>query len=113
MGSATCLVSAGVYWDAVRVPGCLGDRVLAFLGCSSGAVIEDMVSLVQYWLIAPGTADGWEAISQVQVLGPGCYVGVPPRQSTDWSVTRWLVPLEWDCYMTNADDLRAAVKAVQ
>lgn len=50
--------AAGVHWDAVKVRGYLGDRVLAALDEHCGAVIRDPHARLVYFLIRPGAAEG-------------------------------------------------------
>lgn len=105
------LVAAGHWWDAVRTPALLGSRTLGILGQDSGAVIEDPIGHTWYWLIQPGTADGWRDMGPVQVLGRSCYVVVPGVGVESGEGTRWRVPWTRDGYLTDAEELRAALEA--
>ena len=107
------LETAGLYWDAVRVDCPLADRALARLGERSGSAIQDKLGEVVYWLIEPGSADGWDEMSQVKVLGasPRTYVTVPPVRCVDPVGVFWRVPYDSDHYLTDAGVLRDALLA--
>lgn len=106
------LRDAGVNWDAVRLPASLGDRVLAELGDSSGAVIRDQHVL--YFLIRPGGADGWTFPSdaQVRVLGEGSVVVVPPMGCSQESCLCWARPVVNGRVLTRSRVLHCAMQAV-
>ncbi|UGY92629.1 hypothetical protein [Streptomyces gobiensis] len=94
----------------VRVPRWLGALALPRLGEDSGAVIEDGFGRVWYWLIPPGTADGWE-LRHVVVLGETCHVAVPPQWFTEGPGLRWRVPLAPGRYLTDPELLHKALTA--
>ena len=104
---------AGRWWDAVRVPLAPGLRTLESLGDDTGAVIRDGFGDVLYWLVLPNSAADW-SLPQVQVLGPGCHVAVPPLHRTSGPGLVWQVALrsagrEW----TRPERLHAALVAAQ
>lgn len=70
-------VPAGRWWTAVRVPVALGALALESLGDETGAVIKDGYGGIMYWLVPPGDASEWR-LPDVQVLGRGSHVAVPP-----------------------------------
>lgn len=102
------LHSAGVSWDAVRVPAELGERTLALLGDMSGSVILDHDTL--YWLVPPGAADGWR-LPHVRVISTAGYLAIPPQHWTDKPGMRWRVPLAADRYLTPPQLLHDAIQA--
>lgn len=99
---------AGRWWNAVRVPVALGTPALKSLGDGSGAVIKDDFSGIMYWLVPPGDAMDWH-LTEVQVLGAGSHVAVPPLRRTSGPGLYWRVPLSQDRYWTNAERLRSAL----
>jgi hypothetical protein len=109
------LVSAGRWWDAVRVPVYLGERVLDLLNDASGAVIRDPYGPAYlYWLVRPGAADGWTLpeVAGVRVLGAASYVVVPPRDPVRPDGLGWAVPFRPGRYLTDAVRLHAALAKV-
>jgi hypothetical protein len=98
-------VPAGRWWNAVRVPVALGA-----LGDETGAVIEDGYGGIMYWLVLPGDASAWR-LPDVQVLGRGSHVAVPPLRRTSGPGLYWRVPLSNDSYWTDTERLRAALTA--
>jgi hypothetical protein len=101
-------VPAGRWWNAVRVPIALGTPALKTLGDESGAVIKDGFGGIMYWLVPPGDATDWR-LADVQVLGPGCHVAVPPLRRTSGPGPYWRVPLSHDRYGTDTERLRLAL----
>ncbi|MDT0306884.1 hypothetical protein RM780_07895 [Streptomyces sp. DSM 44917] len=84
------------WWDAVRLPGFAGQRVVAALRREHGPVpvIEDQLADTHTWLVPIGAADGWDAIG-AHVLNYGV-IPVPPAQFSTGAWTagaaiRWLV----------------------
>jgi len=106
------LRDAGVSWDAVRLPASLGDRVLAELGDTSGAVIRDQN--VRYFLIQPGDADEWmfPPGAQVRVLSEGSVVVVPPVGCSRETCLCWARPVVNGRVLTRSRVLYAAMRAV-
>ncbi|GAA3786137.1 hypothetical protein GCM10023083_22690 [Streptomyces phyllanthi] len=103
-----CILPAGTWWDAVRVPLALGVRALGMLGDGTGAVIRDGYGSILYWLVPPGEADGWH-VPEVQILGPGSHVAVPPPRRTAGPGLYWQVPLSYDRECTSPARLHAAL----
>ena len=68
-GAGVELERAGAYWDAVRVQCPLANLVLVGLASHTGSVIQHRLDGVMYWLIKPGSADDWDEMPQVKVLG--------------------------------------------
>ncbi|MFE9093475.1 hypothetical protein [Streptomyces sp. NPDC007264] len=101
---------AGRWWDAVRVPLALGARTLQHLGDETGAVIKDGFGGILYWLVVPNAADGWR-LPEVQVLGSGCHVAVPPLHRTTGPGLYWRVPPSRERECTSAHRLHSALTA--
>lgn len=105
------MVEVGQHWDTVRATAAVGERALALLGQSTGAVIGDYNLL--YWLIPAGRAQCWRRLDQVQALGADrpetSYLGVPPVDRTAGPWLHWRVPVGPDRYLTDADRLREAL----
>jgi len=111
-GPSVELVAAGRSWDAVRVPSSVGARVLERLGEDSGAVIEDGYGAILYWLVRPGAADAWDLPqAYVGILGVASYVAVPPVRRIEGPGVRWAVALSALRYLTNPEQLHAALTA--
>jgi hypothetical protein len=108
------LVEAGVHWDAVKMPGYLGDRVLAALDEHAGAVIRDAYAHLVYFLIRPGAADDWRFPDEarVRVLGRGSWVGVPPAECFRSSGLCWARPVVNGRVLTGSWGLHAAMQKV-
>jgi hypothetical protein len=104
------LVSCGQAWDAVKVPGRIGESVLARLGEETGAVIEDPRGHVWYWLVLPGAPDNWTECG-AECLGTAAYVVAPPADRTEGLGVRWRVPLSSEHYLTEASALQEALAA--
>jgi len=104
------LVAAGEWWDAVRVPLALGSGALRDLGDATGAVIDDGYGGLLYWLIRPGTAAGWN-LPQVNVLGSGSHVAVPPIHRLTGPGLHWRVPPSRDREWTSTPLLHSALSA--
>lgn len=103
-------VPAGRWWNAIRVPVALGTLALKSLGDETGAVIKDGYGGIMYWLVPPGDASEWR-MADVQVLGRGSHVAVPPLRRTSAPGLYWRVPLSHDRYWTDTERLRAALTA--
>ncbi|WP_141724776.1 hypothetical protein [Streptomyces niveus] len=82
-GTTIELTAAGESWDAVRVPIRYARGMLDRLGREGGAVIEDLYSQCLYWLVRPGSADGW-GLSPLYVT----ILGSPPT----WRSRPWAAP---------------------
>ncbi|WP_405797317.1 hypothetical protein [Streptomyces sp. NBC_01506] len=109
-GSGVELTAAGDCWDAVRVPARYARGMLDRLGDTSGAVIEDLSSQCLYWLVRPGSADGWGLSPlYVSVLGQNTYVAIPPINRTEGYRLQWAVPPTATRYLTPADTLHEAL----
>ncbi|MFD8865570.1 hypothetical protein ACFV1F_14560 [Streptomyces sp. NPDC059590] len=113
-GRSVNLQPAGRAWDVVRVPVFIdiGKRVLDLLGEATGAVIENPIDRVLYWLIEPGAATSWDMslLPSVQVWGTTAYIEVPPADFETGPGVRWLVPLRHDRYLTDPTVLLAALR---
>lgn len=113
-GRSTELQPAGKSWDIVRVPLSvgIGKRTLDLLGDTTGAVIENPIDRVLYWLIAPGAAAEWDMdlLPSVQVWGATAYIEVPPVGFETGPGVRWRVPLQHDRYLTDPATLFAALQ---
>ncbi|MEU5108274.1 hypothetical protein AB0H07_39460 [Streptomyces sp. NPDC021354] len=98
----------------MRVPFSIGisKRTLDLLGDATGAVIENPIDRVLYWLIAPGAAAEWDMslLPSVQVWGATAYVEVPPVGFETGPGVRWRVPLRYDRYLTDPAALLAALE---
>lgn len=103
-------VPAGRWWNAVRVPADLGALALKSLGDESGAVIKDGYGGIMYWLVPPGDAAAWR-LPDVQVLGRGSHVVVPPLRRTAGPGLYWRVPLTHDTYWTNTARLHSVLSS--
>ncbi|NUP40716.1 MAG: hypothetical protein HOY76_27800 [Streptomyces sp.] len=90
----------------------IGKRALDLLGEATGAVIENPFDKVFYWLIAPGSAAGWDmsALPSVQVWGATAYIEVPSVDSRRGPGVRWRVPPRDDRHLTDPTVLLAALK---
>ncbi|MFE5662472.1 hypothetical protein ACFQ7W_00880 [Streptomyces niveus] len=109
-GTTIELTAAGAIWDAVRVPIRYARGMLDRLGRDGGAVIEDLYSQSLYWLVRPGSADGWGLSPMyVTILGENTYVAVPPVGRTEGYRLQWAVPPTATRYLTPADALHAAL----
>ncbi|MEU8353534.1 hypothetical protein [Streptomyces sp. NPDC048845] len=69
---------AGVAWDPVKAPAYLGDRALARLGDTSGAIVRDYYRHRLYWFVPPGTAASWRPVPSVKTYGRGAWIEIPP-----------------------------------
>jgi hypothetical protein len=104
------LMAAGRSWDAVRVLSHIAHVVHSRLGTGSGAVIEDPYGMHLYWLVRPGTADGWNLPQHfVEIRGTTSYVAVPPVHRTDGPGLRWIVPPTPRRYLTDSGQLASAL----
>ncbi|MFH8366100.1 hypothetical protein [Streptomyces sp. NPDC018031] len=94
-GLDVVVLPAGRWWNAVRVPAGLGERVLTLLGDVSGPVIQDGDRM--YWLV-PTTMARRPPMRDVTVLpaehGRTVYLGVPPAHRTAGPGLYWRVPAE-------------------
>ena len=106
------LQAAGQWWDVVRVPRFIGEQALELLGDDVGAVIENPYDGVLCWLIAPGSAAGWDmsALPSIQVWGATAYIEVPAVDSRRGPGVRWRVPPRDDRHLTDPTALLAALK---
>jgi hypothetical protein len=84
-------VPCGRDFDAVRVSSFDGIRAIGRLGSRACPMIEDRATGVVYWLLPVGSAHGWR-LRDVEVLGDGYDVAVPPVSGPDDGSVRWLVP---------------------
>ncbi|CAL9423757.1 hypothetical protein SUDANB106_01926 [Streptomyces sp. enrichment culture] len=124
-------VPAGTWWDAVRIPGRTGLRVLDALlrqgDRPPGPVIADLPAEGRvpggmpegdwdrsrmYFLIPPRAAERWE-LPGARVLGRGSYVVVPDAASTRPPGLHWIVPPAADRRLTSIRALRAALEAAK
>ncbi|GAA2389777.1 hypothetical protein GCM10010420_11900 [Streptomyces glaucosporus] len=126
-------VPAGVWWDAVRMPGRAGLRVLdAMLRYGDrppGPVIGDLPGEAGpgvpgeeweeweersrvYFLIPPRAADRWE-LPGARVLGRGSYVVVPDAAGLRPPGLHWLVPPAADRCLTSVRSLLRAMEAAE
>ncbi|WP_410538482.1 GGDEF domain-containing protein [Streptomyces sp. KL2] len=124
-------VPAGTWWDAVRIPGRTGLRVLDALlrhgDRPPGPVIADLPAeggvpggvpeggwdrSRMYFLIPPRAAERWE-LPGTRVLGRGSYVVVPDAASTRPPGLHWMVPPAADRRLTSIRALRAALEAAE
>jgi hypothetical protein len=98
----------------VRVPGYLGDRVLAALDEHCGAVIRDPYAHLVYFLIRPGAAEDWvfPGEARVRVLGRGSWVGVPPAACFRSPALCWARPVVNGRVLTRSWRLHAAMQRV-
>ncbi|MFF5086276.1 hypothetical protein [Streptomyces niveus] len=109
-GTTIELTAAGKSWDAVRVPIRYARGMLDRLGREGGAVIEDLYSQCLYWLVRPGSADGWGLSPlYVTILGESTYVAIPPVGRTEGYRLQWAVPPTATRYLTPADALHDAL----
>ncbi|WP_019354737.1 hypothetical protein [Streptomyces sp. AA1529] len=109
IGSTIEAVPAGVFWNAVVVPGTLGRQLLDELGEFTGAVIEDVSAEKLYWLIPPRAGTEWN-LPGIEVLSTDSWVGVPGPDAT--LRCRWHVSVDDVGALTEPDALRAALVAV-
>jgi hypothetical protein len=113
-GQSAELQPAGKSWDVVRVPLSIGigERALGLLGATTGAVIENPIDRVLYWLIEPGTAAEWDMslLPSVQVWEATAYIEVPRLVCTTGPGVHWRVPLRRDRYLTDPAVLLTALR---
>ncbi|NUP40084.1 MAG: hypothetical protein HOY76_24490 [Streptomyces sp.] len=111
-GHSAQLQPAGTSWDVVRVPRFIGRPALESLGGATGAVIENPIGGVLYWLIEPGAATEWDMslLPSVEVWGATAYIEVPPVARTTGAGVHWRVPLRHDRHLTDPAALLAALK---
>ncbi|MFD8871120.1 hypothetical protein ACFV1F_43455 [Streptomyces sp. NPDC059590] len=113
-GQSAELRPAGRSWDVVRVPLSIGigERALGLLGATTGAVIENPIDRVLYWLIEPGSAAQWDMslLPSVQVWGATAYIEVPPAARTTGPGVHWRVPPRYDCHLTDPAALLTALQ---
>jgi len=125
-------VAAGTWWDAVRMPGPLGHRVLQALlrhgDGPPGPVIADPrggpggpgqqepggpgVRSRLYFLVPPRTVARWE-VPGTRARAHGSYVVVPDAPSVRPPGPHWLVPPAADRRLTPLRTLREALEAVE
>ncbi|MFD8382541.1 hypothetical protein ACFV2X_29215 [Streptomyces sp. NPDC059679] len=96
----------------MRVPRFIGKPALESLGGATGAVIENPIDGVLYWLIEPGAAAAWDLslLPSVQVWGATAYIEVPPVARTTGPGVHWRVPLRYGRHLTDPTALLAALK---
>jgi diguanylate cyclase (GGDEF)-like protein len=122
-------VPAGTWWDAVRMPGRTGLRVLDALlrhgDRPPGPVIADLRGEAgepgapeegegrsrMYFLIPPRAAERWE-LPGARVLGRGSYVVVPDAACTRPPGLHWIVPPGADRRLTSIHALRGALETL-
>ncbi|MFG2500023.1 hypothetical protein ACGFSB_17655 [Streptomyces sp. NPDC048441] len=109
LGNTIETVPAGVFWNAVRVPADVGEKVLRVLGEFTGAVIEDRSAQTLYWLVPPRAAREW-GLPGVEILGIDAWVGVP-GPSVEYRC-RWRISVDDAGPLTEPDALRTALVAV-
>jgi hypothetical protein len=103
------ITPCGVQFDAVRVPEHIGAYALERLADRSGPVIANRKDGVLFWLIPPGSAEGWE-LPSVTVYGSTCYVSIPSAQPHSPRAVHWLTPPEpGSDGLTDPDALRTAL----
>ncbi|MFB7518103.1 hypothetical protein [Streptomyces sp. NPDC056144] len=89
---------AGVYFDAVRIGGFLGEdvayRLMSFTDFQAGPIVREATGDKNlYFLLPPGTVGDFEWPAPVRALGNGggrseAYVGIPAFHGHTW-------PLDW------------------
>ncbi|MEU5215381.1 hypothetical protein AB0G79_04160 [Streptomyces sp. NPDC020807] len=89
---------AGVYFDAVRIGGFLGEdvayRLMEFTDFQAGPIVREATGDKNlYFLLPPGTVRDFEWPALTRALGNGggkseAYVGIPAFQGHTW-------PLDW------------------
>ncbi|MGO4421344.1 hypothetical protein AB4Z54_22220, partial [Streptomyces sp. MCAF7] len=85
---------------------------LDLLGEATGAVIENPIDGVRYWLIKPGAAAEWDMslLPSIEVWGATAYIEVPPVARTTGPGVHWRVPLRYGRHLTEPTALLAALK---
>ena len=112
IGRTVAMRPAGQWWDAIRVPRHLGEVILAALGDTAGAVIEDPNGALLYWLVPPGQTTGLEELQPtagIQVRGATTHIAMPGPQCT--AGPHWRVPPTRRRCLTDPAALREAVEA--
>lgn len=104
------LRAAGVEWDAVRVPRCLGVRVLDLLGSRSGAVAEDPYEPALYWFVPAGTAPVWH-LPGTRALGLTQHLVVPAPHRLSGPGPHWRIAPVGTALLTDTDVLRDSIEA--
>ncbi|MEU0809118.1 hypothetical protein [Streptomyces sp. NPDC005970] len=111
-GRSAQLQPVGKTWDAVRVARFIGKLALESLGGATGAVIENPIDRVLYWLIEPGAAAKWDMslLPSIEVWGATAYIEVPPAARTTGLGIHWRVPPRFDRHLTDPAALFAALR---
>ncbi|MDT0378402.1 hypothetical protein RM572_06355 [Streptomyces sp. DSM 42041] len=104
--------AAGVAWDAVAAPTCIGEQAVTQLRDACGAVIRDEYGHRLYWLVPPGAVRGWKPLPHVEEFGPACWITVPPADRTTGLGPCWLRPPAEGRLLTNSGSLHAALSRV-
>ncbi|MGC5394652.1 hypothetical protein ACPXCP_02740 [Streptomyces sp. DT20] len=93
--SGHALRHAGIYFDAVRIVGYLGEQVayeiMQFTGFQAGPIIRSRIGeRSMFFLLPPGTARGhrWPVGSEALVREGAAFVGVPALEGLTY-------PLDW------------------
>lgn len=112
-GPDSCLLKAGVAWDAVRVPAWLSRAVLPALGVSTGIVLEDGHGLAWTWFVPVGSISATQLGHGIEVLGAACWVLIPPPSRLTRPGPRWVLePGFGQTALTSPASLRQAVEDV-
>lgn len=100
---------AGRRWDAVRVSGPLGDRLIAALGTRCGDVIRD--DRTYLFLVPPSTGERF-VTDGVVVYGPGRHVLLPKKHRVGPPGPYWMRTVSSERVATSATDFEAALLEV-
>ncbi|GAA3838421.1 hypothetical protein GCM10022403_083640 [Streptomyces coacervatus] len=104
------LTPAGIDWDAVRVGRYLGVQAIERIA-QPGAVAVDPACAepVLYFLLPPGSTEGWD-VPHTRRLGTHAYVVLPPAGKDSPPGPYWLVPPKRG--ITRAATLRRALEEI-
>jgi len=101
--SGHALRHAGIHFDAIRVPGILGDQVayeiMQFTDFQAGPIVRSRIGMrSMYFLVPPGTASAhrWPAGADALVRKGADFVGVPSLHGLTY-------PLDWRSRPTAQD----------